>query len=144
MKQFFLAVILTAVIGIQGFTQSKQETAVANAVEKLRLAMISGNEAELLAVSSEKLSYGHSGGLVENQQQFVDKIKTGASDFVTIELKNQTISISGKVAVVRHELHATTNDNNKPGEVHLRILLVWQKDGKAWKLLARQAVKITP
>nr|WP_294904582.1 nuclear transport factor 2 family protein [uncultured Lacibacter sp.] len=144
MKQFILSALLTIVLVFNSIAQSKQETAVANAVEKLRLAMISGNEAELLAVSSEKLSYGHSGGLVENQQQFVDKLKTGASDFVTIELKNQTISISGKVAIVRHELHGTTNDNNKPGEVHLRILLVWQKDGKAWKLLARQAVKITP
>lgn len=144
MKQLILSALLTIVLVFNSIAQSKQETAVANAVEKLRLAMISGNEAELLAVSSEKLSYGHSGGLVENQQQFVDKLKTGASDFVTIELKNQTISISGKVAIVRHELHGTTNDNNKPGEVHLRILLVWQKDGKAWKLLARQAVKITP
>ncbi len=144
MKKVILAVLLTAVIGIQGFAQSKKETAVAAVVEKLRLAMISGNEAELKAVSSEKLSYGHSGGLVENQQQFLEKFKSGASDFVTIELKNQTISISGNVAVVRHELHATTNDNNKPGEVHLRIMLVFQKQEKEWKLLGRQAVKITP
>ncbi len=144
MKQFFLAIILTAVISVQSFAQSKQETAVANAVEKLRLAMVSGNEAELRAITSEKLSYGHSGGLVENQDQFIEKFKTGASDFVTIELKNQTISISRKIAIVRHELHATSNDNNKPGEVHLRILLVFEKDGKEWKMLARQAVKITP
>lgn len=144
MKQILLAVLLISVISNESFAQSKQETAVANAVEKLRLAMISGNEAELKAVSGEKLSYGHSGGLVENQLQFIEKFKTGASDFVTIELKNQTITISGNTAIVRHELHATTNDNNKPGEVHLRIMLVFQKQAKEWKLLGRQAVKITP
>ena len=144
MKQFFLAIILTSVISLQSFGQSKQETAVANAVEKLRLAMISGNEAELRAVTSEKLSYGHSGGFVEGREQFLEKFKTGASDFVTIELKNQTISVGKKVAIVRHELHGTNNDNNKPGEVHLRILLVFEKSGKEWKMLARQAVKITP
>ncbi|RXK59640.1 nuclear transport factor 2 family protein [Lacibacter luteus] len=144
MKQLILSVLLTIVLGFNSIAQSKQETAVANAVEKLRLAMISGNEAELRAVTSDKLSYGHSGGLVENQEQFLEKFKTGASDFVTIELKNQTISVSGKVAIVRHELHGTNNDNNKPGEVHLRILLVFEKSGKEWKMLARQAVKITP
>ncbi|MFY7838793.1 MAG: nuclear transport factor 2 family protein [Lacibacter sp.] len=144
MKKMMLAIAFAFLGFVSVNAQTKQEAAVAAAVEKLRLAMISGNEAELKAVSSEKLSYGHSGGLVEGQQQFLDKFKTGASDFVTIELKNQTISISGKVAVVRHELHATTNDNNKPGEVHLRILTVWQKLGKEWKMLARQAVKITP
>ena len=34
-----------------------------------------------------------------------------------------------------------TNNDNKPGEVHLLILLVWQKQHGQWKLLARQAVK---
>jgi ketosteroid isomerase-like protein len=73
----------------------------------------------------------------------VEKIVSGKSDFVSIDLAEQTISISGKVALVRHILHAKTNDGGKPGEVHLRILLVWQKKGGQWKLLARQAVKMS-
>ncbi len=144
MKKLMISFVIALTVFVSLNAQVKQEKAVLAAVEKLRLAMISGNEAELRAVSSDKLSYGHSGGLVENQQQFVEKFKTGASDFVTIELKNQTITISGNTAIVRHELHATTNDNNKPGEVHLRVMLVFQKQAKEWKLLGRQAVKITP
>jgi hypothetical protein len=46
------------------------------------------------------------------------------------------------MAIVRHKLNATTNDSGKPGEVHLLVLLIFQKDHKEWKLLARQAVKI--
>lgn len=144
MKKLMISFVIALTVFVSLNAQVKQEKAVLAAVEKLRLAMISGNEAELRTISSEKLSYGHSGGLVENQQQFVEKFKTGASDFVTIELKNQTITISGNTAIVRHELHATTNDNNKPGEVHLRVMLVFQKQAKEWKLLGRQAVKITP
>jgi hypothetical protein len=144
MKKLMISFVIALNVFVSLNAQVKQEKAVLAAVEKLRLAMISGNEAELRTISSEKLSYGHSGGLVENQQQFVEKFKTGASDFVTIELKNQTITISGNTAIVRHELHATTNDNNKPGEVHLRVMLVFQKQAKEWKLLGRQAVKITP
>lgn len=122
--------------------QHKQTAAVAAAVEQLRSAMVSGNTDSLMAVSSVALSYGHSGGAVENQAQFVEKIASGKSDFVSIELKNQTISIHKNVAIVRHELHASTNDNKVPGEVHLRIMLIFQKEGKSWKLLARQAVKM--
>ncbi|MEQ1678647.1 MAG: hypothetical protein ABL876_18265 [Chitinophagaceae bacterium] len=44
--------------------------------------------------------------------------------------------------MVRHILNAKTNDGGKPGEVHLRVLLVWQKTGGKWVLLARQAVKM--
>ncbi|HLP39852.1 nuclear transport factor 2 family protein [Lacibacter sp.] len=137
---FFLFLISTAI----SFAQPKKEAQVNAAVEKLKLAMVSGERAALESIAADQLSYGHSSGLVETKAQFVEKIASGSSDFVTIELKNQTITISGNTAIVRHELHGTTNDNNKPGEVHLRIMLVWQKQNKEWKLLGRQAVKITP
>jgi ketosteroid isomerase-like protein len=42
---------------------------------------------------------------------------------------------------VRHTLDADTNDNGKTGTVHLKVLLVWLKEGGEWKLLVRQAVK---
>ena len=144
MKQPFLLAVLLFLISTTISAQSKQETAVSNAVEKLRTAMVSGERAALEAIAADQLSYGHSSGLIETKTQFVEKIASGQSDFVSIEFKNQTISISKKTAIVRHELHAVTNDNNKPGEVHLKILLIWQKQGKEWKLLARQAVRITP
>ncbi len=134
---FFLLAFVFAVNA-----QSKTETDVANAVERLRKAMIDGNKTELETLVSDKLSYGHSGGHVEGKAEFVDKFVTGKSDFVTIDLTEQTISISGKVAVVRHILTAKTNDNGKPGEAHIKILMVWQKEKGNWILLARQAVKI--
>ncbi len=122
--------------------QSKSEVAVAAAVENLRLAMISGDSVSLRSVVSDKLSYGHSGGHIDDQKEFIEKLTSGKSDFVTIELKEQTISVSGDVAIVRHILNATTNDGGKAGEVHLRVMLVFQKEGKHWKMLGRQAVKI--
>ena len=122
--------------------QSKDEAAVATAVEKLRQAMVDGNKEVLESITSDKLSYGHSSGLVENKTEFVDKLVSGKSDFVTIELKDQAISISGSTAIVRHKLDATTSDNGKPGEAHLSVLLIFQNDHKQWKLLARQAVKV--
>lgn len=122
--------------------QTKDEIAVANAVEALRKAMVDGDREALAKIAAEKLSYGHSGGLVENKSQFVEKIASGASDFVSIDLANQTISISGNTAIVRHELHAKTNDGGKPGEAHIRVLLILQKQSGKWLMLARQAVKI--
>lgn len=125
------------------FSQSKDEKAVTDVVEQLRVAMVNADKAALENLTSDKLSYGHSGGHVEGKEEFVQKIVSGASDFVTIDLTEQTISISDKVAVVRHILTAKTNDNGKPGDVHLKVLMVWQKQKGGWKLLARQAVKMT-
>lgn len=121
--------------------QLKNEQSVATAVEKLRQAMIDANKTELGNLATEQLSYGHSGGHVENKNEFIAALVSGQSDFVSITLTEQTISLSKNIAIVRHNLTANTNNDNKPGEVHLLVLLVWQKQQGKWKLLARQAVK---
>lgn len=142
MNRIIITVLLISLSLIPN-AQTKQEKAVTDAVEKLRLAMIDADKIALEGLVNEKLSYGHSGGHIDDKKEFVEKIVSGKSDFVTIDLSEQTISLSGKTAIVRHILKAKTNDSGKPGEVHLRILLVWQKQGGKWKLLARQAVKMT-
>lgn len=140
-KRSFIAVNIFLLLAVTVKAQSKEETKVATAVEQLRKAMIDGDKAELEGVVWDELSYGHSGGHVEGKQEFVEKIVSGKSDFVSIDLTDQTIKVNGKTAVVRHKLNAKTNDNGKPGEVHLLILTIWQKRSGHWKLLARQAVK---
>ena len=122
------------------FAQEK-ENAVAAAVEQLRQAMIDADQSKLESLVSDQLSYGHSSGVIDDKKTFVDKIVTGKSDFVSIDLSEQTITVSDKTDIVRHLFKAKTNDGGKPGELQLRIMLVWQKQKGGWKLLARQAVK---
>jgi ketosteroid isomerase-like protein len=141
MKQIILSITLILTVSV-AIAQSKQEKNVAAAVEQLRTAMVDGNKTQLEKLVTDKLSYGHSGGKIEDKNSFVTNIANGNSDFVSIDLSEQTISVSGKTAIVRHILTAKTNDGGKPGDVHLRILLIWQKQGGQWKMIARQAVKI--
>ena len=145
MKKIFIASFVLLHFNLVSMAQTKGEKAVADAVEQLRTAMINADKAALEKLADEKLSYGHSSGAIDDKKIFVEKIVTGASDFVTIDLTEQTISISGNVAVVRHTLTANTNDAGKgPGSVNLKVMLVWQKQKKNWVLLARQAIRLTP
>ena len=141
MRKFIIAISLLIFTGLATKAQTTKEK-VANAVEFLKQAMISGNQSDLEAIASADLSYGHSSGKIEDKASFVKSIASGASDFVTIDLTDQTIKVKGKVAIVRHKLAAKTNDNGKPGEVKLGIMLVFTKEGKDWKLIGRQAYKI--
>ena len=134
---------LVSLISFSSIAQSKDYKAVVGAVEKLKQAMISGERSALENIASDSLSYGHSGGKVETKAEFVEAIASGKSDFVTIDLSEQTVSVTNNVAVVRHVLSATTNDSGKPGTVKIKVLLVWAKEKGQWKLLARQAVKLT-
>jgi hypothetical protein len=128
--------------GATGFSQAKNEKAVAAAVEQLRKAMVDADSVMLDMLTAPQLSYGHSGGHIDDKALFIQKITSGKSDFVTMEFTEQSITISKGTAIVRHKMNAVTNDNGKPGEVHLSVLLIWQKQHGQWKLLARQAVKI--
>ncbi len=121
--------------------QTKSEKQVAAAVETLKKAMIDGDRSELDAIAAEQLSYGHSSGVVQDKAAFVEAIASGKSDFVTIDLTNQTIQVSGNTAIVRHHLSAKTNDSGNPGNVELGIMLVFQKQHGKWLLLGRQAFK---
>lgn len=140
LKLFLLAAILILCNSLV-FSQSKEEAIVAARMEALKKAMVEADSNMLDKLTAASLSYGHSSGVVEDKKEFIEKIISGKSDFVSINLSNQTITVSGKTALVRHKLDAVTNNDGKPGEVHLLILLVWQKQGREWKLLARQAVK---
>lgn len=140
MKKFIVFILLGVSVMVKA--QSKDEVSVLAAVENMRLALISGDRTALENVAATDLSYGHSSGKIQDKAAFVEAIASGSSDFVTVEYKNQTVKVTGKTAIVRHELHAKTNDGGKPGEAHIGVLLVWQKQGKNWKLLGRQAFKL--
>ena len=114
---------------------------VQSAVEQLKEAMLSGDRLQLEKIASDHLSYGHSGGHIEGKAEFVEKIASGKSDFVSIEITEQTIHVTRRTAIVRHVFNAVTNDGGKPGNVKLKVLLVFSIEQGQWRMLARQAVK---
>jgi hypothetical protein len=137
---FLLAVLLFATTIVQA--QSKSEKEVTHAVEQLRQAMVTPDSLKLESVLSNALSYGHSGGHIESKASLMGNLLSGKSDFVRIDLTEQTVQILGNTAIVRHTLDGDTNDNGKPAQVKLSVLTVWQKEKKDWKMVARQAVKL--
>lgn len=141
-KTFALTLFAFGVLLAATTKKVDDKQAVTQAVEKLRKAMIDPDKATLEAIASDELSYGHSGGNLENKAAFVEALVSGASDFKTIDLTEQTVTIVDNTAMVRHKLSAETNNKGVAGQVKLAVLLVWVKQKGDWKLLARQAVKI--
>ena len=122
--------------------QSKKEKAIAAAVETLRKAMLDGNKAALEKITASELSYGHSSGKMEDKAAFVEALSSGKSDFLNINLSEQSIIVAGNTAIVRHKLTGNIQDNGQPVNANLGVLLVWQNQKGQWKLLARQAFKL--
>ncbi len=63
------------------------------------------------------LSYGHSNSLLEDQKEFIRALESGESKFTKIDLTDQTISVSGDVALVRPQaLRRSHNKGEDPAQ----------------------------
>ena len=140
MRQLFLISIFILLVNIASGQSAEQK--VSETVERLRLAMINPDKASLEKLTVEGLSYGHSSGKVEDRAAFIEALVSGKSDFVDIQLTDQTITVVDKTAIVRHKLSGNVNDGGKASTVNIAVLLVFVNQGKEWRLTARQAVKI--
>ena len=97
MKKVILFALIAISISFTAKAQTKEDK-VAVAVEFLKQAMISGKQADLEEIAASNLQYGHSSGKLEDKASFVKSIASEASDFVTIDLSEQTVKVTGKVS----------------------------------------------
>ena len=118
------------------------EADVASAVEALRKLMVQPIKEELEALVADELHYGHSDADLEDKATFIKTLMTKKSDFLSIDISDQTINVYDKTAVVRHVLRAETFDDQIPRTIKLLILSVWNLQNGGWKIVARQAVKM--
>jgi ketosteroid isomerase-like protein len=123
--------------------ETSDQTAVADAVAALTKAMLAADRAKLESLVSDNLSYGHSGGVVQDKKEFVDVIASKKTVYKSIDLSKQTIAIAGNNAIVRHAWEGESGTGDGKWNVSkIGVMQVWQKDGGRWKLLARQAFKV--
>jgi ketosteroid isomerase-like protein len=123
---------------------SADEAAVAQAVEALRKAILEQDKTTLEALTAEQLSYGHSGGRVETKAEFIEGVMNRKSLLKSLMLSDHTIAIVGNDAIARHTWASESETDGKPTSTKIGVLQVWQKQGGAWKLLARQAFRTQP
>ena len=142
MKKLLYLFLFFFVFALVGAAQSNDETKVAAAAAALNKAMIDPDKNMLESLTAEELSYGHSTGKIENRVQFITALTSGAVDFSSIDITDQTIKIAGDNAIVRNTFSAKLTNDGKPLEIKVGILMVWKKINGEWKLLARQGYKL--
>jgi ketosteroid isomerase-like protein len=98
----------------------------------------------LESLFAPQITYGHSVGKVENRKETIDNVSQNKSIYTNIEAKVLSVNVQGNTAASRYLLLGTeTKPDGKSTELKLNILQVWIKEKKDWKLMARQAVKVS-
>ena len=125
------------------FAETDDQAAVAAAVAELTKAMLAADRAKLEALVSDNLSYGHSGGVIQDKKDFVEVIASKKTVYKSIELSKQTVAVAGNNAIVRHAWESESGSGDGKWNVSkIGVLQVWQKEPGGWRLLARQAFKV--
>ena len=122
--------------------QAGDQALVAQAVEAFRKAMKAGDRAQFEALCAPEMSYGHSAGKIQTKAEFIAEATNGKSTWKSLDLSDIKNSIAGNNAISRFILTGETESEGNLTPVKIGVLMVWQKQENAWKLLARQAYRI--
>jgi len=133
---------LLTVISLNAQAQSKKEAQIAKLVIAINNAIINTDSLTLKNLTWGELSYGHSAGLIQDQQAFITGVMNGPTFFKSIEPFDQKITMAGKNAIVRHIVTAKAVNKGNPLDLKFGNIMVWQKKHGRWKLLARQGYKL--
>ncbi|MEE4465875.1 nuclear transport factor 2 family protein, partial [Azotobacter chroococcum] len=90
-----------------------ETAAIEAAAEQLRALMVDPDKTKLETLIAPELSYGHSSGRIDTKERFVDDLMSGASDFLSIAISEQSVQAVGDTAIVRHTLTGETHSKGK-------------------------------
>ena len=141
-KKCLFPLMLSLLLTAAACAQSKGDREVAAAVEQFNKALVSADKGQLEKLTAPELSYGHSSGKVQDKAVFVEDVVSGPFDFLEINAQDQTITMAGNTAVVRHTFTSKATNEGAPTDIKIGVMQVWQKQQGTWKLLARQAFKL--
>jgi ketosteroid isomerase-like protein len=124
--------------------QTAAESAVAERLEAFRAAQVAADAKALDGLCAAELSYSHSDARVEDKATFIKNATSANSKVVSLAYKDPWVCVVGDAAVVRFHWVGENESvpDGKRTSNNLHILMVWQKQGTNWKLLARGSTKL--
>jgi Domain of unknown function (DUF4440) len=146
MMKRIVSILSFLLICFFSFAQNKNEVQVLANVKALHQAIFVDKDSLALEnLLAKDVTYGHSGGKLENRKEVIENCSHNKSTYTNMGgISPISVNIYGTTAVTRYVLTGTeTKIDGKATELKLNILQVWVKEKKAWKMVARQAVKLS-
>jgi hypothetical protein len=138
---FGSATMLTAAQVFRPALAADEETP-GDAVAAFRRAMMATDAAEFDVLCAAQMSYGPSGGKIQTKEEFIADATSGKAKWKALEFADARNTVAGPNAISRFTLTGETESEHKVTAVNIGVLMVWQKQGHTWKLLARQGFKV--
>ena len=93
-------------------------------------------------IFADQLIYAHSTGAIESKTEYLNRLRSGAQKYDTIDHHKIEVREFGNSAVAHSLLRMTGTSNGRPFDDELMALHLWVKQGGKWRLAAHQTTKL--
>lgn len=139
MLRIFSVVVLSV---LAGWAAAPGEEELRQAEKDWAAAVQKNDLAELERVLGERLIYNHSTGVVEDKQQYLDRLRKGLQKYELIEQASMEVRAYGDTGVVSARVRMKGRSDQRLFDDRLIMLHVWVKRGGRWQLVAHQTTKL--
>lgn len=138
-------IVLLVALSFTGIAQNKAERQLIERTYLLSHTVFGTKDGAVLDdLLAKKLSYGHSGGKIENRMEAYNGITGNTSSYSDTAVSNIHLTIEDDVAVVRHLFKAKEHKaDGTTVPLNFSMVLVWVREKRKWRLMGRQAVRLT-
>jgi hypothetical protein len=142
MKKLLLSLLCIVVVSA-AFAQSVEDK-VWKRVEALHKAVFETKDSTVMdGLVADYITYGHSGGTLEDRPTMIHKAATSKNEYRNPKFDRVSMHVVKKTAYVRYNFHAGSVANGVETPLAIGIFQVWQKLHGDWRMVGRQAVKLS-
>lgn len=138
-----IILVLTAIfVATVSFAQSKTETDIINLSAKRIQWLLEKKSDSLASLYDENSITVHGNGLIKTAKEQLDDVKGGKITYKSIDVTENTVKDFGNTQVLVGKGVFKISVNSQDLTYNMVYMEVYQKQGKMWKLVARQASEI--
>jgi len=132
----------SGLIAVGAPVEAADDGTLVQSIEALRKAMLVKDKEQFELLCADALTYGHSSGKTESKAEFITGATSSKWHWKSLEFVQPSTRIVGDAGIVRsimtgaYEIEGGTVKSISDG-----VLMVWQRQGNQWRLIARQAYK---
>ena len=140
-----LAILFLLMNAFAANAQNKHEKALIERTYLLSHTVFGTKDSVTLEdLFAKKATYGHSGGKIQNRKEAIDGAAHNRSTYTDTAISNISVVFDDDVAIVRHLFKAVEHTaEGKEVPLNFTMMLVWVKEKGKWRLMGRQAVKLS-
>ncbi|MBI3649776.1 MAG: nuclear transport factor 2 family protein [Acidobacteria bacterium] len=128
--------------GAFGQATKDAEQAVIKLEQERVDALLQGDLATVERIFADDLIYTHSNGHVENRQQFLAAVKTGATQYAAMKHSDLKVQCIGDTALLRGISTIKGRTNGQPFNLQIRFLAVYVKVNGRWQMTTWQSTRL--